>query len=137
MTLRRAAKFRPAACCLALAATLTTAAGRCVAGEQIYLAENDQPAPMPPQRPSALAQPAQSNSAPSNDATSATPAAPQAPDEPIITGAFNAGPGTLLKLPPASHARMHQCAVEWQNMKTTGAAAEKTWFKFALGCLTR
>lgn len=66
------------------------------------------------------------------------PQAPQKePDEPIDNTRFNEGPGTMLKLPPASHARMHQCAVEWQNMKLAGTAAEKIWFNFARECLTR
>jgi hypothetical protein len=97
--------------------------------------------PLPPQRPSMLA-PGQAapaspqQTSPQPDAP-APAAPPSAADEPIKPGVINEGPGTLLKLPSASHARMHECAVEWQNMKTTGAAVEKTWFNFALKCLTR
>ncbi len=102
------------------------------------------PTPLPPQRPTALAPgqgapmlPDQTPPQP-NDSTNMAPAAPpHAADEPIKPGLINEGPGTLLKLPSASHARVHECAVEWQNMKTTGTAVEKTWFNFALKCLTR
>jgi hypothetical protein len=102
------------------------------------------PTPLPPQRPSTLAPalgaPASAEQAsprPSTATNMAPPAPPHAADEPIKPGLINEGPGTLLKLPSASHARMHECAVEWQNMKTTGTAVEKTWFNFALKCLTR
>jgi hypothetical protein len=40
-------------------------------------------------------------------------------------------------LPPAPRARMHACGLEWQKLKETGAAAEKTWFDFAQICLTK
>jgi hypothetical protein len=102
------------------------------------------PTPLPPQRPSMLApgqaapaSPEQTSPQPNAPANSAPAAPPSAADEPIKPGVINEGPGTLLKLPSASHARMHECAVEWQNMKTTGTAVEKTWFNFALKCLTR
>jgi hypothetical protein len=104
-------------------------------------------APLPPQRPTTLSAPAAaapanatlpaSSSAPPQNAGAAQASPPKPADEPIRVGVYNEGPGTMLRLPPASHARMHQCAVEWQNMKTTGAAVEKTWFNFALQCLTR
>jgi hypothetical protein len=32
---------------------------------------------------------------------------------------------------------MHACGLEWQEMKETGAAADKTWFDFALVCLAK
>jgi hypothetical protein len=102
------------------------------------------PTPLPPQRPSMLApgqagpaSPEQTSPQPGAPANSAPATPPSAADEPIKPGVINEGPGTLLKLPSASHARMHECAVEWQNMKTTGTAVEKTWFNFALKCLTR
>jgi hypothetical protein len=105
------------------------------------------PAPLPPERPAALApiQPPPAAPAPlapqPNDSQvnnrAAQPAPLQEPDEPIDNTRVNGGPGTMLKLPPASHARMHQCAVEWQNRKTAGTAAEKIWFDFARKCLTR
>jgi hypothetical protein len=102
--------------------------------------------PLPPQRPATLGAPASApqtgdidtpagGTAPTSTDTNQPP--PKAADEPIRVGAYNDGPGSMLRLPPASHARMHQCAAEWQNMKTTGAAEEKTWFNFALKCLTR
>lgn len=139
----RATQFRLA---LGLATALAlTAADHGAVRAQSNVAQDDSQAPLPPQRPAVLspARPAPATEEPSSDSTSAAsivpslPATPQSPDEPIKTGAFNDGPGTMLKLPPASHARMHQCAVEWQNMKLTGAAQEKIWFNFAQSCLTR
>ncbi|RFB80654.1 hypothetical protein DYH55_03895 [Methylovirgula sp. 4M-Z18] len=38
---------------------------------------------------------------------------------------------------PPSHARVHQCAVEWQEKKKTGAAAGNTWREFAAECYAR
>jgi hypothetical protein len=32
---------------------------------------------------------------------------------------------------------MHACGLEWQKMKETGAAADTTWFDFALICLAK
>ena len=101
------------------------------------------PTPLPPQRPRCSHPTSRSGVAGANVTTARRPgkfgsaAPPKAADEPIKPGVINEGPGTLLKLPSASHARMHECAVEWQNMKTTGTAVEKTWFNFALKCLTR
>ena len=97
--------------------------------------------PLPPERPAALS-PMPPASAPAaaqpSDTAGQSDARPQKePDEPIDNTEFNDGPGTMLKLPPASHARMHQCAVEWQNMKLAGTAEEKIWFNFARKCLTR
>jgi hypothetical protein len=103
--------------------------------------------PLPPQRPAVLSpsssapktgvlQPQTLTKAGQNGGVAAPPA-PKNPDEPIRLGVYNEGPGTLLRLPPASHTRMHQCALEWQNMKAAGAAVEKTWFNFALECLTK
>lgn len=139
----RATRFRFA---LGLATALALmAADNGAVQAAINLAQDDSLAPLPPQRPAVLspARPAPPAGEPSPDSASAAsivpslPATPQSPDEPIKAGAFNEGPGTMLKLPPASHARMHQCAVEWQNMKLTGTAQEKIWFNFALSCLTR
>lgn len=138
---------------LALTGTTTIAApaNRLQAGQEIAQgAAQDpgiSPAPLPPERPAALAPIQPPPAAPAliapqpNDSQvnnrAAQPAPPQEPDEPIDNTRVNGGPGTMLKLPPASHARMHQCAVEWQNRKTAGTAAEKIWFDFARKCLTR
>ncbi len=126
---------------LAVATDIASAAGK------VYVAQDaGATTPLPPERPATLAPagappatPPTQSMAPSGTATPAPapPAAQQAPNEPIYAGVVNNGPGTLLKLPPASHARMHQCAAEWQNMKLTGATKEKTWFDFARHCLTR
>jgi hypothetical protein len=40
-------------------------------------------------------------------------------------------------LPSASRARMHACGVEWQKLKETGLAADKTWYEFAQVCLAK
>lgn len=87
--------------------------------------------PMPPTRPSTLATPPQ---APIAGVPLQAPAAQATTEQKAVA---NTGPGTLLKLPPASRARMHECALEWQKMKQTGAAAEKIWFTFAQSCLVR
>jgi hypothetical protein len=104
--------------------------------------------PLPPQRPAALSpssaapessvpsQP-QTLTKPARNGVVAAPPPPKSPDEPITVGVYNEGPGTLLRLPRASHTRMHQCALEWQTMKAAGTAAEKTWFNFALECLAK
>jgi hypothetical protein len=49
----------------------------------------------------------------------------------------NLSPYQARALPPASRIRMHECGAEWQQMKATGAAGEKTWYSFAQTCLTR
>jgi len=40
-------------------------------------------------------------------------------------------------LPVASRARMHDCALQWQKMKLSGAAADKSWRDFAQVCLVK
>jgi hypothetical protein len=45
--------------------------------------------------------------------------------------------GPPISLPPASRERMHACGVEWQKMKQSGAAADKTWRDFATVCLVK
>ncbi len=87
--------------------------------------------PMPPARPSTLT-PAQQALTPA--APPQSPAAPQATEN---NSTSDEGPGQLLQLPPYSRARMHECALEWQKMKATGAAADKIWFNFARTCLVR
>ncbi|MGH6674954.1 MAG: hypothetical protein ACRECE_01845 [Xanthobacteraceae bacterium] len=87
-------------------------------------------APLPPTRPPALAAPA------------APPAAvaPQPPPDQQATGDTSTPawkPGELLQLPPYTRPRMHECALEWQKMKASGAATEKIWFTFAQSCLVR
>jgi hypothetical protein len=127
---------------IVLALSETTSA---ISANRFKMAQADAAAsstPLPPERPTMLAPPVspapvapQPNEKPVE--TTAVPPPQKEPDEPIDNSRFNDGPGTMLKLPPASHARMHQCAMEWQNMKFAGAAAEKIWFNFARKCLTR
>ncbi|MFZ0728724.1 MAG: hypothetical protein WAM51_01215, partial [Methylovirgula sp.] len=90
-------------------------------------------APMPPTRPPALA-------APAAPAEPQAPAAPQQPPDQQATGDSSTPawtPGKLLQLPPYTRPRMHECAMEWQKMKESGAATEKIWFTFAQSCLVR
>jgi hypothetical protein len=44
--------------------------------------------------------------------------------------------GRPFVLPSASRARMHECSLEWQAMKMSGAASDKIWRVFATACLT-
>jgi hypothetical protein len=85
-------------------------------------------APLPPSRPPALVTPV-------------APAVPQRqPDQQATEDSSVAAwqqPGKLLQLPPYTRPRMHECALEWQKMKASGAATEKIWFTFARSCLVR
>lgn len=84
--------------------------------------------PMPPIRPAHLP------AAPAASSKGTMPAAQPVPlADPVATIYTDHGPS----LPPASHARMHQCGKEWDNMKASGAAAEQTWRAFAQACLIR
>lgn len=82
--------------------------------------------PLPPARP---VEPAAVG-----PAMGSSPLAPPVPAPPIPAGVPPLQPR---KLPPASRAQMHACALEWQNMKSSGAAVDKTWLDFALVCLTK
>jgi hypothetical protein len=83
-------------------------------------------APLPPERPAGIGSPAKVQPPP---ADSAVPeGAPMPPSDP---------PPQPRNLPPASRARMHECAVEWQKMKESGAAADKIWYDFAQNCLVK
>ena len=69
-------------------------------------------------------------------ASRAKPAAPAALDP--YAAAEKTAQGDLghpFMLPPASRARMHECGIEWQAMKLSGAATEKIWRVFATACL--
>jgi hypothetical protein len=78
-------------------------------------------APLPPARPAGRA---------GARATIDFPSAPAISPAPIEAP-------TPRNLPPASRARMHACGLEWQKMKETGAAADKTWLDFARICLAK
>jgi hypothetical protein len=86
-------------------------------------------APIAPARPAVLAPP-----------QAAVAAAPAQTPEPSVANTASPPPwtpGKLLQLPPYTRARMHECALEWQQMKERGATAEKIWFTFAQSCLVR
>jgi hypothetical protein len=96
-------------------------------------------APTPPGRPASLGggtpkggapTPAAAPSGPAQPASTAPPAADAAPPVPAVVD----GPRPL---PAASRQRMHACGAEWQNMKMTGQAVDKTWREFAEICLSR
>jgi hypothetical protein len=85
-------------------------------------------APLPPPRPAGLA------GARGTMDSSQAPALPAAP----IEATPQREPASVPRnLPPASRARMHACGLEWQRMKETGAAADKTWQDFARICLPK
>ncbi len=84
-------------------------------------------APLPPPRPADLAGGRATINSPSAPAISAAPIEVPPPQQDP--------PPQPRNLPPASRARMHACGLEWQKMKETGAAADKTWQDFAQNCL--
>jgi hypothetical protein len=81
--------------------------------------------PLPPPRP-------ESRSVTQGTATS-SPAAPAL----VQPAPQQETPRQPRYLPPASRARMHACGQEWQKLKETGLAADKTWFEFAQVCLAK
>jgi hypothetical protein len=86
-------------------------------------------APLPPPRPASPAGARGTIDLPSAPAISAAPIEAPRPQ--------SAPPPQPRNLPPASRARMHACGLEWQKMKETGAAANKTWLDFAQICLAK
>jgi hypothetical protein len=92
-----------------------------------------------------LAAPAGTNTAPPLPPARPSPSAPaidtprQMPEHEVTgeTAVPAWKPGKLLQLPPYTRPRMHECALEWQKMKESGAAAEKIWYIFAQSCLVR
>lgn len=86
-------------------------------------------APLPPARPAGPA---------GGGATIDSPQAPAISGAPIEAPRLQRDlPPQPRNLPPASRARMHACGLEWQKMKETGAAADKTWQDFARICLAK
>lgn len=88
-------------------------------------------APLPPTRPPAPAAP---GAAPAPAVPQQQPSDRQATED---SSTPDWQPGKLLQLPPYKRPRMHECALEWQKMKASGAATEKIWFTFAKSCLVR
>jgi hypothetical protein len=85
-------------------------------------------APLPPVRPEGAGVPAPAQS----------PTVPASP--PLSIGAPTPPADQPLQprhLPPATRTRMHECGLEWQKMKESGAAADKIWYDFAWVCLTK
>ncbi len=86
-----------------------------------------QETPLPPPRPALLTPP------PPADTKPLAPPVPPGAD-PMVT---NFSPDMPQELPPASRAQMHKCGAEWQKMKASGAATDKTWLAFAQTCLAQ
>jgi hypothetical protein len=86
-------------------------------------------APLPPAHPAGPVGGRATIDLPSAPAISASPIGAARPQR--------ESPVEPRNLPPASRARMHACGLEWQKMKKTGAAADKTWLDFALICLAK
>ena len=84
------------------------------------------PAPMPPARPSNLSAVPPPMPAPTNG--------PPPGVDPMVANFASDLPQAL---PAASRTRMHKCGRQWQKMKASGAAADKTWLSFASTCLER
>ena len=86
--------------------------------------------PMPPMRPATLLPPAPA------PAPAPNPPAPPVPPgkDPMV---FYFSPDMSQELPPASRAQMHKCGAQWQKMKASGEAADKTWLAFARVCLVQ
>jgi hypothetical protein len=94
--------------------------------------------PLPPTRRTGLpptsvtAQPSgTSNSTGPRDSSAKNPDTRAPAEDPA------SNPYQVRTLQPASRARMHECGAEWQQLKASGAAGEKTWYTFAQSCLTR
>jgi hypothetical protein len=83
--------------------------------------------PPPPSRPADLR----------GGNTGAPPASLVHTPSPSPFAPIPAEPGPPISLPPASRERMHACGAEWQKMKKSGAAADKTWRDFATVCLAK
>ena len=84
--------------------------------------------PLPPVRPAQIGV----------DAPAPIPAPVVNPTLPALPSTQTAEtPATPRSLPPASRTRIHECGLEWQKMKETGAAANQIWFDFARLCLTK
>jgi len=83
--------------------------------------------PLPPARPT------DQNGAP----TTVQPPPAQANSAAPVEAPMLELPSQPRSLPPASRTRMHECGLEWQKMKQSGAAADKIWFDFAQLCLAK
>ncbi|MGA3303473.1 MAG: hypothetical protein ABSC72_09315 [Methylovirgula sp.] len=92
--------------------------------------------PMPPMRPATLMR-----------APPLLPPAPASTPQPVLAVpvvppgkdpmVFDFSPDMSQELPPASRAQMHKCGAEWQKMKASGEATDKTWRAFADVCLVQ
>ncbi len=147
---RRAIRAAALSLILGLAFNVVCAALVAAQDESSKTESDTSAVPIPPARPPALVAPnaavvATPLQAPEQPSTLAPPkasaaAVPPQPVDPKATAAASAPvwkPGKLLALPPYTRARMHKCAVEWQNMKANGTTAEKIWFTFAQSCLAQ
>ncbi len=128
---------------------ITLAAAATLAMECAATAQNDSAMPnstatdvipMPPMRPATLMRPVTLTRpapllppAPAPQPVLAAPIVPPGKD-PMV---FNFSPDMSQELPPASRAQMHKCGAEWQKMKASGEATDKTWRAFADVCLVQ
>jgi hypothetical protein len=101
--------------------------------------------PLPPARPANIGGDSVIAGVPPLPAT--TPTIPQAPPQAQTVAQtptsqqtsrdIALAPGATGPLPTASRQRMHACGLEWQTIKMTGHAIDKTWRDFAEICLSR
>ncbi|QXX73577.1 hypothetical protein MHY1_00373 [Methylovirgula sp. HY1] len=89
-------------------------------------AQNGNAPPMPPARPPSL-----------SNVPAPVPPPANGPPPGVNPMVADFAPDMPQVLPAASRTRMHECGSEWQKMKASGAAADKTWLSFASACLVR
>ncbi len=115
---RAEARVLLALLCVAVSFTAATAAKRATRADSAI--------PLPPPRPAELG--GRPEDIVSRGVTDPRPSAP------VRAVAVATVPRAL---PPASRERMHACGLEWQQIKWSGSAGERTWRDFATECLPR
>lgn len=58
------------------------------------------------------------------------------PVTPVLKNDDDEGPLKPFDLPAAPRARMRECGENWQKIKMSGEAGDRTWREFATVCLT-
>jgi hypothetical protein len=132
-----AAKARPPVrLTTALALVLTFAAIAPAAAQSAAGKSKSQNMPVPPRQIAHPPPPSRPADLRGGNNGAAPPPAIQTPSpSPFVPLPADLGPP--ISLPPASRERMHACGVEWQKMKQSGVAADKTWRDFATVCLSK